>query len=116
MWEILDPSNYEYNTDLGLVKDDSGSGPPTHLVPGWVRTGNSSGDSPVPGQANCDAWSASDSDKNGTTASLPGDWISGNQDLNVWHVAVESCDTPSFVWCVQEYWPQNLYLPAVMVD
>ena len=29
LWEIMDPSNLKYNTDLGYTMDDSGQGPPT---------------------------------------------------------------------------------------
>jgi hypothetical protein len=38
LWEIFDPSNLRYESDLGRKNDDSGFGPPTGEV-GWIRTG-----------------------------------------------------------------------------
>jgi hypothetical protein len=44
MWEISDPSNLRYDTQLGVTTADSGFGPPagTSFVAffGWVRTGD----------------------------------------------------------------------------
>jgi hypothetical protein len=38
LWEILDPSNLKYDTGLGMVRDDSGQGPPTFpYFGGWLR-------------------------------------------------------------------------------
>lgn len=37
LWEIHDPSNLRYDTELGFVQDDSGFGPPIEF--GWIRTG-----------------------------------------------------------------------------
>jgi len=51
LWEILDPSNLKYDTDLGMVRDDSGQGPPSY-VEGWVRTGYYSSTSSTPGYGN----------------------------------------------------------------
>ena len=31
LWEILDPSNLRYNTELGYTRADSGSGPQSHM-------------------------------------------------------------------------------------
>ena len=53
LWEILDPSNLEYDTKRGVTKDDAGSGPPAGSDgDGWIRTGNFSNTGPTPGQAN----------------------------------------------------------------
>jgi hypothetical protein len=46
LWEIFDTSNLKYDTALGAVSNDSGSGPPTVVIvaghilnAGWIRTG-----------------------------------------------------------------------------
>jgi hypothetical protein len=100
LWEILDPSNLKYNTDLGHTMDDSGQGPPTS-VSGWVRTGyGSGGDYGYAGQVNCDVWT-SQGDKEGTCAYLPPDWTAG-QDIHVWEVIKTPCFSTIRVWCVED--------------
>jgi hypothetical protein len=73
LWEIFDPSNLRYNTNLGMTSDDSGFGPPNT---GWIRTGQrSNGGTPLsPGFNNCNAWTAADSLNNGTAARLDALW------------------------------------------
>ena len=116
LWEILDPSNLKYDTDLGMVRDDSGQGPPTFpYFGGWVRTGYSSNTSSTPGQANCDAWTSSDSGDYGTTAYLPNDWTAG-QDIHVWEVDTDTCDIAVLfrVWCVADNVSTSVYLPLIL--
>jgi hypothetical protein len=101
LWEILDPSNLKYNTDLGRTWDDSGQGPPSQFI-GWVRTGhNSNNTSSIPGMGNCNAWNSSDSGDYGTAAYLAYDWEAG-QDIHVWEVSAPQCTTTRYVWCVED--------------
>ena len=97
-WEILDTSNLVYNTALGIYFGDSGSGPPTNWE-GWVRTGYSSNNSINPGQANCNLWGTTTG--NGTTVSLPWDWIAGG-DIHVWDAGIAACANQANVWCVED--------------
>lgn len=99
LWEILDTSNLVYNTTLGLVQGDSGSGPPT-LWSGWVRTGYNSDNGTTAGQANCSAWSVSSG--YGTTASLPANWVTAPGEIHIWTVGTSSCGSPAKVWCVED--------------
>jgi hypothetical protein len=100
LWEILDPSNLKYNTDLGHTRDDSGQGPPTNIQ-GWVRTGYASDTSTTAGQANCNAWTSSESSVNGTRAFLPPNWTVV-KDIHVWTVWTFWCDFGFQVWCVED--------------
>jgi hypothetical protein len=116
LWEILDPSNLKYDTDLGMVRDDSGQGPPTFpYFGGWVRTGYYDNTSATPGMGNCDAWISSSSGDYGTTAYLPNDWEAG-QDIHVWEVDTATCDTAVFlrVWCVADSVSVPVYLPIIL--
>jgi hypothetical protein len=96
LWEILDPSNLEYNADLGRARDDSGAGPPTY--DGWVRTGYSSNNGTTAGQANCNSWSTTDG--YGTRARMTSDWT-GTKHMHVWFVGTTGCSTSRYVWCVE---------------
>jgi hypothetical protein len=101
LWEILDPSNLKYNTDLGQTwADDSGQGPLSYFS-GWVRTGYGSSTAATAGQGNCDAWTSSLSGDYGTTAYLPSDWPAG-QDIHVWKVETLGCGWYTKVWCVED--------------
>ena len=115
LWEILDPSNLKYDTDLGMVRDDSGQGPPTFpYFGGWVRTGYYSSTSSTPGTGNCDAWTSSSSGDYGTTAYLPNDWTAG-QDIHVWQVDTTTCDNILLrVWCVADSASVPVYLPLIL--
>jgi hypothetical protein len=122
LWEILDPSNLKYNTDLGLVRDDSGQGPPTlpptlPLVSGWVRTGFGRSGSTTPGVGNCDGWDSSSDSDWGTLARLPSDWTAG-QDIHVWQVDTTTCNTDVSVrvWCVADDVAVSApaYLPLIL--
>ena len=97
MWEILDPSNLEYNEVLGRTRDDSGGGPPTY--DGWIRTGYSSNNGSTAGQANCNAWSTTSG--NGTRARMTSDWT-GTKHLHVWYVGTMACSSTRYVWCVED--------------
>lgn len=111
LWEIVDPSNLSYDTNLGVTIADAGSGPPS-AVPGWIRTGSvASGGitapdgSVQPGTANCQAWTSASSEAHGTTVSLP---IYAPVDIAVspiitpWVAETRTCNTQQRVWCVQD--------------
>jgi hypothetical protein len=100
LWEILDPSNLKYNTDLGYTRDDSGQGPPLVGV-GWVRTGYVSSTASTPGRGNCNVWDSSSGGEYGTSAHLPNVWEAG-QDIHVWEVSYGECMIPIRVWCVED--------------
>ena len=112
LWEILDPSNLRYDTDLGRTQDDSGQGPPT-LSYGWVRTGYSSSTSSTAGQGNCNAWTSSSGEHSGTTAYLPRDWTA-EQDIYVWEVYAPRCNVNRYVWCVADDVSTPVYLPIIL--
>jgi len=101
LWEILDVSNLVYNTDLGFTYgSDTGEGPPTGFA-GWVRTGQSASGSIIPGTGNCQAWGSDDASDRGTYVVLPTDWTAGT-DIGPWSVGSMTCDSASFVWCVED--------------
>jgi hypothetical protein len=112
LWEILDPSNLKYDTDLGMVRDDSGQGPPSY-VEGWVRTGYYSSTSSTPGYGNCNVWDSSSSGHYGTIASLTRDW-EAEQDIHVWEVDFGGCPYPFRVWCVADSVSVPVYLPIIL--
>jgi hypothetical protein len=122
IWEIADPSTLRYNTTLGLPSSDSGEGPPTAIslfgspvsVHGWVRTGYSFSTSGSIGQANCATWLSKYGFYFGTVANLPSNWTGGEQDVGVWNTEVRTCDTHSWVWCVQDDTIFHVYLPVVL--
>jgi hypothetical protein len=94
-WEIVDPSNLKYNTDLGLTVSDSGRGPPRGYF-GWVRTG-SLGNS----GSNCSTWTRSDVDARGTSVHFSS--ISDHVNTEaVWELTLRSCNQNPSVWCVQD--------------
>jgi hypothetical protein len=99
LWEIADPSNQKYNTELGLTGDDGGQGPPTNNY-GWVRTGFGSSTSSVPGQANCAIWASNGSSDYGTVVLLPHSWTAGLDDVGVWETGVRQCSQFARVWCI----------------
>jgi hypothetical protein len=100
LWEILDPSNLKYTTNLGYNQDDSGNGPPS-FISGWVRTGYGSNNSFYPGQANCSNWESTGGF--GTIISLSSDWTNSDErDISVWDAALEVCNEKAQVWCVED--------------
>ncbi len=111
LWEILDPSNLKYDTSLGYQNYDSGQGPPAGSA-GWVRTGGDSSNSSTAGVGNCNNWSSNSNGDYGTYASLPTDWTVA-QDIYVWQVNTQTCDTKTLVWCVEDI-VYKVYLPLVV--
>jgi len=112
LWEILDPSNLKYDTDLGRTQADSGQGPPSYLG-GWVRTGYYSSSSSTAGVGNCKAWTSSSSGDYGTTAYLPNDWTAG-QDIHIWEVYAPQCNLSGYVWCMADSVSVPVYLPIIL--
>jgi hypothetical protein len=101
LWEILDPSNLEYNSTLGWTNNDSGYGPPTEKY-GWIRTGyNSEGGVGTGGPQNCRAWTSADGNDWGTQASLASQWAV-DQDIHVWNVDPYPCNIRWPIWCVED--------------
>ena len=109
LWEILDPSNLKYNTDLGLLEGDSGQGPT--VWPGWVRTGVMPGVGALPGEGNCDGWTTDASGASGTLAGLS--WCN-TQDVHIWNAFTLPCDLVRPVWCVEDRLSILVYLPLVV--
>ena len=99
MYEIIDPSNFKYDTQLGRTSADSGFGPPTNRS-GWIRTGMlvpNGGD--VPGIANCNTWTSAVTEDHGTTAFLNSEF---NDPPVPWRTATGLCSGSFNVWCVQD--------------
>ena len=98
LWEILDPSNLRYNTELGYTRADSGSGPP--VAYGFARTGREAlGGGPI-GAINCHAWT-SDSEL-GSVFSLAENVFNGEpKPISPWVTVATSCSSTFRVWCVQ---------------
>ena len=109
--EISDPSHLEYDINLGIVADDSGSGPPTGSgAVGWVRTGYPGSTSLPAGQADCGAWTLTTGQ--GTAAYLPDNWTAGSQNLGIWVTAGTSCASAvTRVWCASH---PEVFLPIAI--
>jgi hypothetical protein len=106
MWEILDPSNLRYSTELGATDDDSGWGPPADFS-GWIRTGNGASGLPGdPGRSNCLAWESNDSGHHGTDVELPqSSWSTREADpVSPWQAGTTPCNIAVRVWCVEDLW------------
>ena len=113
IWEILDPSNLLYNTELGNwtgnLLDIGEDQPPTYIwdgilfqTNGWVRTGYAiSSSGTVPGKAHCDGWTSNSLNENGTAIRLRTDW-SVPAEFNAWNAYLETCDEWLPVWCVED--------------
>lgn len=111
LWEIFDTSNLRYDTALGAVSNDSGSGPPAvaieagHILHGgWIRTGGGSIGGGVPGEANCSNWTLDTAGPEGTVVGLTSLWSSASTATQVspWRAFVQSCQEPQQVWCMQD--------------
>ena len=101
LYEIFEVSNLRYNTILGLTVDDSGSGPPTSDF-GWIRTGQSSSASSIPGVGNCFVWSSDLSAAEGTAVQLRFNFDFQSDDVvNPWTSDAAPCHSLIRVWCVQ---------------
>jgi hypothetical protein len=123
MAEILEPSVLQYDTTIGFMNDDSGSGPPWGQE-GWARTGQpNSGNLAAAGGggANCSVWSSSSHTQTGSLISLGGWQDSDNPNQRIFFPSVlrpwisrgvrvsggqgpplSYCDRPVKVWCVQD--------------
>jgi hypothetical protein len=101
LYEIFEVSNLRYNTILGLTVDDSGSGPPTSDF-GWIRTGQSSSASSMPGVGNCFVWSSDLSTAEGTAVQLRFNFDFQSDDVvNPWRSVASPCHGGIRVWCLQ---------------
>jgi hypothetical protein len=98
LWEILDPSNFKYNTTLGQERPDSGSGPVTYR--GWIRTGYTNNSDNTVGRANCMGWN--NIMGYGTTVQLPNTWDAGWSDIHIWSANIYTCGEANRVWCVED--------------
>ena len=102
LWEIMDPSNRRYATELGLTVPDSGSGPPS-IQFGWVRTSRSATTLQIPGVGNCSAWTTNSAEASGTAILLRGVWDGGGTlGFGPWSAAAGACSSPLFVWCAED--------------
>ena len=104
LWEILDPSQLQYDTTLGRGREDSGQGPP--IAQGWIRTGaaanaqpNVNGDA-EPGEVNCDAWTSTG--LYGTVAQLESQWDRPPSAVAPWRTFSGTCGSLPPVWCVED--------------
>jgi hypothetical protein len=98
LYEVLDPSNLSYETQLGFSHDDSGVGPATG-VRGWIRTGNPARTDDSLG-GNCNAWTSANN-ADGTFVFLAFE----EESLVVvspWRAATAPCFISFQVWCVQD--------------
>jgi hypothetical protein len=106
LYEILDPSNFIYNTKLGFTWPDGDGGPPG-AAEGWVRTGNfPSNSSQTAGVDNCNTWTTTSG--YGTIINLDDTWqdIGGTEidtsPWSPWERVTVPCDFNRFVWCVED--------------
>jgi hypothetical protein len=86
------------------VRLDSGSGPPTDLNFGWVRTGNdgaSSGSFP-PGVVNCSNWGTPNVGSVGSAVALRQDWTQPGDAISPWEAQATDCGSLIRTWCVQD--------------
>src|SRR5262249_19783914 len=108
LWEIFDPSNLAYDTELGAHTGDTGTGPPS-LRFGWIRTG-AGGPlaelSVLPGQADCVEWTAGGTSR-GTAVALEGIWggaLGGPAPrLAPWRSVSSLCEEAHRVWCIENF-------------
>jgi len=101
LMEIFNSSVLEYDTALGVLTSDSGSGPPT--VYGWVRTGGAAATNNLAGVANCNAWASAVNTHYGTMVSpLNGVWDTSPVTMVApWRSLTITCEQPEPVWCVE---------------
>lgn len=102
LWEISDPSNFRYNTQLGFTMPDSGSGPPAILF-GWIRTGGNASADDFFGAANCLLWTSNNTDHFGTAIFLDANWIATDLlRIAPWRGGFTTCEASVRVWCVED--------------
>lgn len=99
LWELTEPGNLHYDTNLGEGASDMGSGPPS-TSSGWIRTGYFSGASPIPGRANCNLWTTS-GEGVGTVLGLSVDWNNSATIAAPWEATLAVCGATVRVWCVE---------------
>ena len=99
LWELLDPSNLTYDTKLGLIRADAGSGPPAGFE-GWIRTGFNSSSTSTAGQGNCNAWTSNDGGNFGTDAFLSIQWEGTSNPISPWVADSVPCNATLPVWCI----------------
>jgi hypothetical protein len=97
MWEIYDPSNLTYDTELGLRQADSGSGPPANAN-GWIRTGANATTGSGAAGVNCNAWTSTEGE--GTVAMLR--FSATATATGPWDASDDGCNQSNRVWCVQD--------------
>lgn len=96
LYEIFDPSNLRYNTELGQASGDSGLGPA--LIFGWIR-----GSSSIPPLTNCGQWTDASDMLRGNGVSLHGYFDSNPvTQISPWFAFSFECNTEQRVWCVQD--------------
>jgi hypothetical protein len=105
LWEIFDTSNLTYDTTQpdAVTGVDTGAGPPQSS--GWIRTGSTQppADPPIPGLANCNAWTTNDDSSNGTAAEHVSAWdVLGGAVVAPWVGIAGTCSIPDSVWCAQD--------------
>jgi hypothetical protein len=114
-FEIFNIVLLQYDSNRGLVADDSGSGPPgkaatygAENATGWVRTGGTSRFTDIGGSigsafTNCSAWSTNSPQALGTIAYLNDRFTSDDGSPEpIWNGGSEPCSTPHHVWCVED--------------
>lgn len=101
LWEILEPSNLSYDTQLGFTQDDSGSSPP-NAVEGWIRTGHFANSAGLAGDSNCNAYMSAEPQDFGTIVFLGRDWNASATIISPWIAGGHPCNSPFRVWCVQD--------------
>jgi hypothetical protein len=117
-WELLDPSNLQYDTVLGFTTGDSGFGPPASNEPGgigstgWIRTGwNASGAGEnTAGQANCNGWTNNTGAYWGSHLEIGygggSGWNTSSNFASPWQsLATNGCSALNPVWCIEDYDP-----------
>ncbi len=103
MWEIHDPSNLDYDTQLGFTNGDTGQGPPTTHVfdeGGWIRTGSNFGQHGLVGGHSCYSWTSTVD--LGTVLTLKRDWGTASIGVSPWLAANRLCSESTRVWCVED--------------
>ena len=97
LYEIFDPSNLRYNTELGQTQADSGFGPP-NLIFGWIRASSS-----IPPLTNCSVWTNASGTERGNAVSLHGYFDSNPvTQISPWFAFTFACNDAQRVWCVQD--------------
>jgi len=99
--EISNLSSLSYNSTLGRMAADSGSGPP--LAPGWIRTGGPANVTQN-SNANCNVWTSASSTDFGTVA-ISGAFPDSPDTLLFGSASLTECDNSGGlsigVWCIE---------------